>query len=219
MDATHLIGQCEYFKSLPSEHRQALAALCVKQQVSKGDSLFLEGEPVTAVFLLAEGGVQLVKTAPDGREVVIRTVEPGEIFAEAALLRGGSYPVTAHVLQDGVLFKILKEDFLDLLKHDAFRTEFEVGLMMRIRYLADRLLYLTAYEVDERFFQFLRQQYGEQEEYRISLSKKDLASEIGTTPESLSRLIRRLTDDGMLSWEGETLRLRPGYWAEHGRDE
>ena len=114
MDAAHLIGQCEYFKSLSAEHRQALADLCVEERIGKGECLFLEGQPLTGVFLLAKGSVQLVKTTSDAKEVVIKTIEPGEMFAEAALIKGGCYPVTANILQDSVLCKIPKEDFLDL---------------------------------------------------------------------------------------------------------
>jgi len=217
MDALQLITQCEYFKSLSSEHRQALAQLCLEERIERGEHLFLEGEPLTSVFLLSQGSVQLTKTTPDGKEVVIKTVQPGEIFAEAALLQAGTYPVTAHILRNSVLCKIPKKDFLDLLHHEEFRNDFEVGLIARIRYLTDRILYLTAYEVDQRFFLFLRQHYGQRQTYQISLSKKHIASEIGTTPESLSRLIRSLTDQGILTWEGTTLTLRPGVWEKELR--
>jgi len=218
MDALQLITQCEYFRSLSSEHRQALAQLCLETRIRRGERLFLEGEPLAAVFLLSQGSVQLTKATPDGREVVIKTVEPGEIFAEAALVKGGTYPVTANILRNSVLCEIPKKDFLDLLRHEEFRTDFEAGLITRVRYLTNRILYLTAYEVDERFFLFLRQHYGKRQTYRISLSKKDIANEIGTTPESLSRLIRRLTDQGALTWEDDTLSLRSGIWNEEQED-
>jgi CRP-like cAMP-binding protein len=66
--------------------------------------------------------------------------------------------------------------------------------------------------VEERFFFFLQEQFGRRQEYRISLSKKDIARAIGTIPETLSRLLLRLKKEKKIRWEGETLRLAGGFW-------
>ena len=81
-----------------------------------------------------------------------------------------------------------------------------------VRYLTERIAYLTAYEPAERLFHFLREHYGERDSYRITIAKKDISAEIGVTPEALSRLIRRRTKDGTLEWQGDTVRLQEGFW-------
>lgn len=210
MDAAHILSGCHYFAGLSAEHRTALAGVCVREVYGKGEMVFYEGQEVTGVYLVSKGCIQLVRMAPTGKEVVIKTCEIGEIFAEAALLKGGMYPVTANVVRDSVLYRIPKADFLALLRLDSFRTDFEVGLMLRIRYLTERIAYLTAYEPGERLFHFLREHYGEKDCYKISIAKKDVAAEIGVTPEALSRLIRRLTEDRILEWEDDTVRLLDG---------
>ena len=212
MNAAQIISGCHYFAGLSVENRAALAGACVREAYQKGEMVFREGQAVTGVYLVSEGCIQAVRMAPTGREVVIKTCEAGEIFGEAALLKGGTYPVTANVVRDSVLFRIPKAVFMDLLQRDSFRTDFEVGLMLRIRYLAERIAYLTGYEPAERLFHFLREHYGERDAYRFAIAKKDIAAEIGVTPEALSRLIRRLTDEGTLEWEGDTVRLRDGFW-------
>ena len=212
MDAAHIISGCHYFAGLSAEHRSALATACVREAYGKGEMVFYEGQAVTGVYLVSEGCVQLVRMAPTGKEVVIKTCEAGEIFAEAALFKGGTYPVTANVVRDSVVFWIPKADFLGLLRLDSFRTDFEVGLMLRVRYLTERIAFLTAYEPAERLFHFLREHYGERDSYRITITKKDIAAEIGVTPEALSRLIRRRTEDGTLEWQGDTVRLQEGFW-------
>jgi CRP/FNR family transcriptional regulator len=218
MDAAHIISGCHYFAGLSAAHRSALAGACVREAYGKGEMVFYEGQTVTGVYLVAEGCVQLVRMAPSGKEVVIKTCEPGEIFAEAALLKGGTYPVTANVVRESVLYLIPKADFLALLRVDSFRTDFEVGLMMRVRYLTERIAYLTAHEAGERLFHFLREHYGEKDSYRIAIAKKDIAAEIGVTPEALSRLIRRLAEDGTLKWQGDTVRLQEGFWHTYAED-
>jgi CRP/FNR family transcriptional regulator len=84
--------------------------------------------------------------------------------------------------------------------------------MKKQRYLAGRILYLTAYDVEERFFRFLAEHYGREYSYDIAISKKDLASAIGTIPETLSRLIQRLTSRKVIRWEGSRLELTDGFW-------
>lgn len=212
MDAARIIADCHYFAGLSESNRVALVRTCERQGYVKGEMVFHEGQPVSGVYLISEGCIQLVRMAPNGREVVIKTCEAGEIFAEAALLKGGCYPVSANVVQDAVLFRIPKADFMDLLQLESFRTDFEVGLMLRVRYLTERISYLISYEPAERLFYFLREHYGEQSTYHLKITKKDIAAEIGVTPESLSRLLRRLSDEGVLEWKGDTLRVRSDCW-------
>ena len=77
---------------------------------------------------------------------------------------------------------------------------------------ADRILYLTGHDVEERFFLFLQEQFGRLESYRIPLSKKDIAAAIGTIPETFSRLLLRLRNEKKIHWEGETHQLAAGFW-------
>ena len=76
-----------------------------------------------------------------------------------------------------------------------------------------RVLFLTQCDVEERLFLFFEEQYGRQNPVTLALSKKDVAEAIGTTPETLSRLIFRLQKEGRLSWRGRrverALRLPP----------
>ncbi|MFU8779739.1 MAG: Crp/Fnr family transcriptional regulator [Kiritimatiellia bacterium] len=208
MEAAQIIAGCQYFGGLSEANQAKLARACERECYRKGELVFHEGQPVTAVYLVSSGCIQLIRMAPNGREVVIKTCEAGEIFAEAALLKGGTYPVTANVVQDSVLFRIPKAHFMDLLRLDGFRTDFEIGLMMRVRYLTERIAYLSGYEPAERFLHFLREHYGAQDTYHIHISKKDIAGEIGVTPEAFSRMIRRLTDEGIIEWHGDTLHVR-----------
>lgn len=215
MTHDELLRNSEYFKGLSESGRRALAGICVRQAAGKGDYLFYEGEKAKAVYLLESGAVQLVKTSEDGREVVIKTVEAGEVFAEAILYLP-AYPVTANVIRKSVVHRILLADFKALLSDSNFRTDFETGLMKRVHYLAGRISYLALFDVEERFFAFLRDRYGERDEYTVALSKKAIAAEIGTTPETLSRLVQRLEGAKKLSWKGKTIRLKRDFRRKRG---
>ncbi len=215
MDAAQILAESHYFAGLSEANRAILARACERVSYAKGEMVFLEGQPVAAVYLVSVGCIQLIRMAPNGREVVIKTCEAGEIFAEAALLKGGTYPVTANVVQDSVLFRIPKAHFIGLMREDSFRTDFEIGLMLRVRYLTERIAYLTGYDPADRFFHFLQEHYGRKNTYHIKITKKDIANEIGVTPESFSRLLRKLSDDGTIEWKADTLRLRDDFWQTH----
>ena len=94
-----------------------------------------------------------------------------------------------------------------LLVNDSFRNDFIAMLMRKQRYLTERILYLTSHDVEDRFFHFLVEQYGERDLYHMEMNKKDLAAAIGTIPETVSRLIKRLEAEGKISWDGNIIKL------------
>jgi CRP/FNR family transcriptional regulator len=215
VDTLELLQASEFFRGISPNSLRALAAACIPKRLAKRQVLFLEGQEGNSMYILAEGSVQLFKTSPDGREVVIRTLKPGEIFGEVVLFEQNLYPVGAMALQPGLALRLTRLQVDCLLASDEFRRDFIAMLMRKQRYLAGRILYLSTRDVEERFFDFLEEQFGRQERYRIALSKKDVAAAIGTIPETFSRLLLRLKRQGTAGWEGETLELKAGFWQRH----
>jgi CRP-like cAMP-binding protein len=213
MNIEKLLKDSELFSGLSDAAAKRIAAMGSILKASQNKMLFLEGEKGSSFYVLSEGSVRLFKSAPDGREVTVKLIAPGEIFAEVILFEKDHYPVSATALADSTIFSINRASFISLLENTDFRAEFISVLMKKQRYLAGRILYLTAYDVEERFFRFLAEHYGKNNAYDIVISKKDLASAIGTIPETLSRLIQRLTGRKVIKWEGNRLELADGFWA------
>jgi len=211
-DTHKLLKESDFFSGITERSIRSLATICIPKRVNKRELIFLEGEEGNSIYILAEGGVQLYKTAADGREIVINTIRAGEIFAEVVLFEQNEYPVSAVALENSLLFRLSRQQIDCLLVVDSFRRDFIGMLMRKQRYLTDRILYLTGHDVEERFFFFLQQQFGCQREYRITLSKKDIAAAIGTIPETFSRLLLRLKEEETIRWEGDKLRLVEGFW-------
>lgn len=212
MDIGKLISNTAYFKGLPDTHREELARICSVQSVKKRDYLFHEGEKGSSMFLLIGGNIQLHKNTEDGREVVIRVIKPGEVFAEVVLFERERYPVSARAVANADVLVFPREGIHRLLAEESFRSGFIAMLMAKQRYLTERIQELTTKDVEQRFFMFLRSQYGEREVIKTPLSKKDIAAAIGTTPESLSRLIQRLTDEEIIDWKGREIRMLADPW-------
>jgi CRP/FNR family transcriptional regulator len=211
-DIGDVLSRTAFFKELSPGARERLAGVCRARHLRKKEILFREEERGHAMFLLEEGRIRLHKTTADGDEVVIRTIKPGETFGEVVLFEEDRYPVTAMALTPATVLAFARDDIRLLLGYSEFRDDFIAMLMRKQRYLAERVRLLTAHDVEERFALFLKEQYGEQPRLTTMLSKKDIAAAIGATPETLSRLLRRLKKQKKLQWSGRTLTLRPDFW-------
>jgi CRP/FNR family transcriptional regulator len=212
MNIELLLNQSAFFKGLNDSHRAELAAIGTVKTVKKREYLFHEGEKGGSMFMLLGGNLQLHKNTEDGREVVIRVVKPGEVFAEVVLFERDRYPVSARAVATADVLVFPREGIHRLLAEEGFRNDFIAMLMAKQRYLTERIQELTTKDVEHRFFTFLRAQYGEQELIKTPLSKKDIAAAIGTTPESLSRLIQRLSEEEIIEWKGKEIRILADPW-------
>jgi len=217
MDIQALLEQSDFFKTISLPGKRAIAAICIPKVLRRREMLFMEGDQGHSMFLMAQGAVQLFKTSAEGKEVVIKLVRPGEIFGEAVLFEQELFPVSACALTPAQVFLLPKRQFDCLLEGEGFRREFIAMLLGKQRYLADQIFRLSALDVEQRFFHFLRDQYGEREEYLIDVTKRDAAAAIDALPETLSRLLLKLRDEGTVQWDGERLTLRRGFWAPRPR--
>jgi CRP/FNR family transcriptional regulator len=214
IDVEKLISHAAFFRGISDEGRKLLVTICVPKRIPKKEILFHEGEKGHSIFLLAMGSIRLSKATADGEEVVIKVVGLHEVFAEVILFEEELYPVTATALTDSVVLQIPKREVHQLLNKESFRNDFIRFLMKKQRYLARQIHLFHSADVKARLLHFLRDQYGDREEIPMTISKKDVAEAIGTTPETLSRLLQRLKKSRQLTWSGHTIRLAPGFWSK-----
>jgi CRP/FNR family transcriptional regulator, dissimilatory nitrate respiration regulator len=206
-DIAAVLARSDLFGGLPEPDRKRLAETCRLRTYPKRAILFHEGETGEKAFLLIRGRVQLHRVSGSGKEVVIKTAGPGEFFAEVILFERRSYPVSAVSLVESRCVEIQRREFRALMEDTGFRDRFIGLLITRQRYLADRIQYLMLCDLEERFFHYLQDNYGDRTIIHPGIARKDIAAAVGSTPESFSRLIRRLSDEGRISWKGNTLRI------------
>ncbi|MCF7838296.1 MAG: Crp/Fnr family transcriptional regulator, partial [Candidatus Marinimicrobia bacterium] len=185
----------------------------VLRRFRRGSVLFRADEPAEAVWLLRAGRVQLLRREPDGRVVIIRQVQPDDLFAEVALFRNGPYPVTAQAVTAGSALAFPRAAFRECLTNEDFRDAFLASLFERMRYLVGRIRQLSALGVEERLADWLLTQYGARAVIRPDVTKQQLAAQINIAPATLSRLLGRLKRADLLIWQGGVIRVRPAFWA------
>ncbi len=195
------------FEFLPQELLQELASIVVKRSYVKGDLIFSEGEEGKGFFGIISGLVKIFKMSMNGREHILHLLGPGDIFAEVILSKeAGLYPAHAVALKDSELLFFPKDRFERLIKGNF---KFSIGLFtlfsQRLRQLVHKIEELSLKEVPSRLATYLLLLAKNQEDKEITLAinKMDLALYLGTTPETLSRAIKKLRDRGMISVQGK----------------
>jgi CRP/FNR family transcriptional regulator len=212
MDMLRMLDFTELFGGLSDSSKKMLAEIAIPKNLNKGETLFSEGDQGFALYILGSGSIQLSKSGSDDKMIVVKIVQPGEVFAEVILFEKNCYPVSAVALKSGIVFILPKQQFYCLLENTSFRNDFIVLLMHKQRYLTERLMQVQSHEVDERFFLFLKNNYGQKDKITPGISKKDIAAAIGTTPETLSRLLFRLKQENFLQWEGKEMVISNEFW-------
>jgi len=214
MDKALILARTALFQNLSDKALAAIAEITRSAECEKKQVFFYEGERGSALYVLITGSVQLYKSSSDGRRIVIKVVKPGEMFAEVVLFEQDRYPVSAVALKKSLVFKIPAADFLSLIHNENFLKDFLGALMGKLRYLTSQIQYLSSHDCEDRLFLFLYEQHGPSEEIYPSLTKKDYARAIGTTPETFSRLLLRLKKQGLLRWERKRITIPAGVWKE-----
>ena len=206
----------DFFGALSRRSLEQLETAQKRRTVAAGSILFFEGEEGTYLYRLVSGSIRLFQSTPDGREVTIHLVEPGDLFAEIVLFERDTYPVSAIAVEDSLLTVIDRNRVHRLLADPRFRDDFLKNLLGKIRFLSQQLYVLTTMDVEERLARFLEVRFGRFEKIKPGLSKKDTAAAISVRPETLSRVLTRLQEEGLLVWKHGKISVRPDFWARHG---
>lgn len=182
-----------------------------KRSYSKGEVLFTEGDPADALFIVRSGSVILSKISPDGKEQVIRTVTKGESFAEAAVFSGVQYPATAIAREKSSLLLIKKARFIEYIRQRPEIALKMMGAMSELlRHLNNLVAELKLEPVINRLAKYLVNESKKQHSSTVKLpiSKQELARELGTIGETLSRNFKKLESKKMIKVKKDSIIIK-----------
>lgn len=209
MNVTYLLRSCRLFSDLEGADLEAVQRIAVPREYRKGETIFNESDPSRGFFLVVTGSVKVYRVGPDGRERVIHVVPGGEVFAEAAMFME-TYPASAEALvSPTTVVAIDKNGFKQLLARDP-RLSFKImGTMVKwLARMRDALTDLTLKEVPARFASYVLSMAAEPgQPIKAGVSKTMLAQILGTTKETLSRLLHRLAEHRILTYRGNVIRI------------
>lgn len=216
-----IVRQHYLFSGLEESDFDTLVDAMSEEKFGKGEVLFHRGDAANSFYFLETGQVELSLISPAGQKKVIEVVSPNRTFAEAVVfMRETRFPVTAEALLDSVLYRIPNEAYLNVLYGNPDAC---------LRLLSDvcRHLHARVREIERLTIQNARSRLSsylvdhivaaedDEATIRLDLPRHVIASRLSVTPETLSRLLRNLTDEGILTIEDRVIfvhslaRLRP----------
>jgi CRP/FNR family transcriptional regulator, cyclic AMP receptor protein len=208
-----VLRKAPLFASLTEQEMHAIASRLRKKHFQQGELLFGEGDSCRGLFVVTTGKVRLFKLSPAGREQVLGVRGPGSSLGEPAILDGSNYPASASALEDAEVFFISREDFQNVCREHpevVLKVIAEVG--SRLRHLVGIIADLSFSTVRQRLIALVLRltqtsgtPSGEGVHVELPGTHEDLASELGTVRELVSRNLSQLQTEGFLEVNGRTI--------------
>jgi CRP/FNR family transcriptional regulator len=205
-DLATALGKTALLSSLSPAEMQTLALRTVRKLFSAGELLFSEGEPCNGLHIIARGKVRIFKTSVNGREQVLAVNVPGESVAELPVFDGGPFPASASAVEETEIAFISRRDFQAYcLEHPEVALKVLKVVGARLRRLVGIIEELSFTTIRQRLISALiklAQSEGKKTEHGIAFqlpaSHQELANQLGTVRELISRNLMRLQAEGLL---------------------
>lgn len=190
---------------LSDQQLERVSETATRQTLDEGAWLFSQGDPARRFYLVQKGQVRLFRLSPEGAEKVIEIVCPGQTFGEALMfLNAPRYPVCAAALEPTELIGIDSREFSAMLR-ESVDTCFAVlgALSQRLRGLIGEIDNLTLHTAKCRVARYLLTHCpDDRRAFELDVRKGVLASRLSVKPETFSRVIKQLSQDGVISVYG-----------------
>ena len=216
VDCGRTLAKVPIFSGLTESELSFLAQRTVPRQYAPGEIVFAEGEACAGLYVVERGHIRIFKTSPSGREQVLAIDGPGGSVAELPVFDGGSYPASGAAVDEATLLFVSKQDFQALcLAHPQVALKVLRVVGSRLRRLVGIIEELSFTTVRHRLASFLvrlAQQEGKRTangiEIALPASHQELAAQIGTVRELVSRNLSRFQAEGLLTVEGRSVIVR-----------
>jgi len=196
-----IIRGCGLFCGLSEASFEKIAKIARTVRFKRGQMIFRDGDPCPGIYVVGEGAIRVFKLAPNGKEHVLHFAHPGSTFAEVAAIGQFDCPAYADATEDSVCALIPEAEFRRISHEDhAFCIEMMTGMSKWVRNLVGLLEDIVLRDATARVARHLIQSdsTGGQGEFTLPMLKKDLASHLNLTSETLSRTLHRLVECGLI---------------------
>ncbi len=216
IDLASVLEKTALFSSLSPSEVQQLAARTLRKFFSAGELLFCEGEPCKGLHIIARGNVRIFKTSLSGREQVLAVNTDGESVAELPVFDGGPYPASAIAITDTEIVFISRGDFhAHCMEHPEVSLKVLSVVGARLRRLVGIIEELSFTTIRQRLISALiklAQAAGRPTErgieFQLPGSHQELANQLGTVRELISRNLMRLQAEGLLEVDARQIVVR-----------
>ena len=220
-----IISRIPLFSGLPDDQLKEVEQIAVDRYFSKGEGVFSEGDDGNGFFVVVDGLVKVYKVSTEGKEQILHILGPGEPFGEVPVFSGQLFPASAEAIAESHLLYFARAAFVGLISgNPSLSLNMLAVLSMRLRQFTVQIENLSLKEVPGRlaaYLIYMAEEQGKEDTVTLGISKGQLASILGTIPETLSRIFSKMTAQGLIEVNGANIRLLNlsglEELAEHGK--
>ncbi|HEY3310678.1 MAG TPA: Crp/Fnr family transcriptional regulator [Anaerolineales bacterium] len=201
-----IIGRLPFFKHLTADAIGKINGLFHDRDVATDERVYFEGDDADNLYLVAMGKVKLMRNTGTGREVLLNILHSGEDFGTVGVFSGHKYTETAIAQTDCCILQISSADFESILADYPEVTRKVLGVVsLRLAESQEVVKQLSTYPVEQRIAaalmrlaEGLGEIRGKDVLIQLPFSRQDLAAMTGATTETVSRVMSRFIEDGLI---------------------
>ena len=207
----NIISTIPLFNGLPEDQMVAIRKIALEKEFNKGEIIFSEGDEGNGFFVIAEGRVKVFKLSTEGKEQILHIFGPGQPFGEAPVFAGQKFPANAQAIEKTRVLFFLRVSIVNLISANPSLALNMLAVMSnKLRQFAVQIENLSLKEMPARLASYLLRHADEQDQDDVvilKISKGQLASTLGTIPETLSRMFAKLSGRNLISVDGKKITL------------
>jgi|SRR5208283_1514802 len=211
MRIADLMADIQLFHGLTADQFEDLTDIVVDQTLLRGQSIFSDGDDATGFYVIISGRVKVFKLSSEGKEQILHIFGPGDAFGEVPMFAGEHFPANAEALEKSRLFFFPRTAFIALIKREpSLAMNMLAALSKLLRQLTRLIEDLSLKEVPGRlaaYLLYLSERGNDPEHLELDITKGQLASLLGTIPETLSRILSKMSTQGIIQVQGKWIRL------------
>lgn len=197
------VSKVPIFNHLSPEQMTEIKELSQSLVLEKGDTLYRSGEESDTLYIVNSGRIRIYRITESGKERLLKILHSGEFTGEMALFTESLHESYAEAMEKTVVCTITRKKFHELLlKYPTIALATLHELAYRLKSAEAQATRFVTAKVESRIASFLIESINDADnpssEIVLPMSKKDLASYLGTTPETISRKLSQLEDEGLI---------------------
>ena len=221
-----IIAAIPIFNGIPEDQMAAIKKIAITKRFNKGEVIFSEGDAGNGFFVIAQGRVKIFKVSAEGKEHILHIYGYGQPFGEVPVFAGQKFPANAQALEKTIAIFLPRSDIVDLVAaNPSLALNMLAVMSQKLRQFSIQIENLSLKEIPARlasYLIFLAEEQAADDVVKLNISKGQLASILGTIPETLSRIFAKLSGQNLIRVDGKKITLlnREGLedLAEYGKE-
>jgi CRP/FNR family transcriptional regulator len=206
---TGLLKAVSYFADLDDAALNRVVQSAIRRVYDAEQVILIEGEPCVGLYIIESGWLKVVKIGLDGREQVLQTLKPGDMFNAISVFTDAPNQATVSALETSAVWLIQRELLLRMMdEHPTLARQVVKDLAERVMHLIRMVEDLSLHSVEARLARLLLEHAeGASVQRRRWATQAEMASRLGTVPDVVNRAMRKLSEEGMIHVERHQIQI------------